>query len=145
MPDFLSPYRGERYHLHDYRDRGRQPTNKEELFNYCHSSLQNVIERCFGVLKTHFPILKLMPPYPITTEKYLLTTCYTIHNFIRSYSPQDQLLIDFERMEDVDDGRGGARCSSQAPIEIDITSSQLREIAQVRDGIADQLWASTHQ
>ena len=139
MPDFLSPYYGERYHLYDYRGRGRQPTNKEELFNYHHSSLRNVIERCFGVLKARFPILKLISPYPIITQKYLSTTCYTIHNIIKSHSPQDRFFIDFERMDDVDDGRGGARSSPQAPIEIDITPSQLSEMTHVRDGIADQL------
>ena len=34
---FLPPYRGERYHLQDYRGRGRQPRTYKELFNYRHS------------------------------------------------------------------------------------------------------------
>ena len=60
---FSSPYRGERYHAQEYRGQGRQPKNLEELFNYRHSSLRMTIERCFGVLKNRFPILKLMPSY----------------------------------------------------------------------------------
>nr|XP_048328401.1 uncharacterized protein LOC107422048 [Ziziphus jujuba var. spinosa] len=51
---FLPPFRGERYHLQEYHGRGRQPRRPKELFNYRHSSLRNVIERCFGVLKAQF-------------------------------------------------------------------------------------------
>jgi hypothetical protein len=43
----LTPYRGTRYHLKDFKsagDRGR-PQNKEELFNLRHSSARNVVER----------------------------------------------------------------------------------------------------
>ena len=85
-----------------------------------------------------------MPPYPITTQKYLPTAYCTIHKFIKSHPPQHQFFIDFERREGVDNGRGGARSNSQASIEIDVTPSQLHEMTHVRDGIADQLWASTH-
>ena len=45
----ITPYRGVRYHLKEYSRRG--PQNAHELFNHCHSSLRNVIERTFGVLK----------------------------------------------------------------------------------------------
>ncbi|KAK3221059.1 hypothetical protein Dsin_015029 [Dipteronia sinensis] len=51
MPGFSTPYRGERYHLRDYEGQERAPRDPNELFNYRHSSLRNVIERCFGVLK----------------------------------------------------------------------------------------------
>lgn len=47
---FLAPYRGQRYHLNEWRS-GYQPTTPEELFNMKHSSARNIIERCFGVLK----------------------------------------------------------------------------------------------
>lgn len=65
MLGFLSPYRGEQYHLHDYRGNNRKPRGPKELFSYIHSSLRNGIERCFGLLKARFPILKMMPNYPI--------------------------------------------------------------------------------
>ncbi|XP_059670983.1 uncharacterized protein LOC132316526 [Cornus florida] len=48
MRYFLAPYRGERYHLQEYR--GRRIRGPHELFNYRHSSLRNVIERCFAHL-----------------------------------------------------------------------------------------------
>ncbi|VVA18103.1 Hypothetical predicted protein, partial [Prunus dulcis] len=43
--------------LMDAIRRGRHPRGAMELFYYRHSSLRNVIERCFGVLKARFPIL----------------------------------------------------------------------------------------
>ena len=36
------------------------PENTEEIFNHWHSSLCNVIERTFGVLKKRFPIISGM-------------------------------------------------------------------------------------
>ena len=45
----IAPYRGVRYHLKEYSARG--PENVKEIFSHRHSSLHNVIERTFGVLK----------------------------------------------------------------------------------------------
>ncbi|XP_031112048.1 uncharacterized protein LOC116016021 [Ipomoea triloba] len=53
VPGFLAAYRGEAYHLNEFRGQGRIQ-NKQALFNYRHSSLRNVIERCFGLLKARF-------------------------------------------------------------------------------------------
>ncbi|XP_072062003.1 protein ALP1-like [Arachis hypogaea] len=51
----LTLYRGVRYHLKEYSV--REPQNSKELFNHRHSSLRNIIERCFGVLEKRFPII----------------------------------------------------------------------------------------
>ncbi|KAM6550924.1 hypothetical protein CsatB_000732 [Cannabis sativa] len=96
MPGFLSPYRGERYHLNQYTD--RNPSGKRELFNYRYSSLRNVIERCFGVLKARFPILKQMPSYDLKIQKYIVIACCEIHNFIRTNAKKD---IYFDGDEDI--------------------------------------------
>ncbi|XP_047341264.1 protein ALP1-like [Impatiens glandulifera] len=61
---FLAPYRGQRYHLNDWRD-GHRPTTAEEYFNMKHSSARNVIERCFGQLKARWAILRSPSFYPI--------------------------------------------------------------------------------
>ncbi|CAN1774347.1 hypothetical protein LINPERHAP1_LOCUS12911, partial [Linum perenne] len=58
-PRFLAPFRGYTAHFQEIRRRGR-PKGREENFNYIHSSLRNVIERCFGVLKKRWSILKGM-------------------------------------------------------------------------------------
>ncbi|CAI9297192.1 unnamed protein product [Lactuca saligna] len=47
---FLTPFRGQRYHLNTWLN-GHRPEKAEEYFNMKHSSKRNVIERCFGVLK----------------------------------------------------------------------------------------------
>ena len=44
MKGFLTLYRGERYHLRDYRGLSRAPRGPQELFNYRYLSLRNVIE-----------------------------------------------------------------------------------------------------
>jgi hypothetical protein len=49
---YLASFKGSTYHLPEFRHRrGRPPQGKYEIFNYLHSSLRNVIERSFGVLK----------------------------------------------------------------------------------------------
>ena len=50
MRGYLGPYKGERYHLSNFR-RGVQPMGHKEVFNHAHSSLRSVIERTFGVWK----------------------------------------------------------------------------------------------
>jgi hypothetical protein len=53
----MAPYRGVRYHLKEVRQADQRPENAKELFNLRHSSLRNVIERIFGVLKRQWQIL----------------------------------------------------------------------------------------
>ncbi|KAF7807194.1 hypothetical protein G2W53_039355 [Senna tora] len=48
---FLAPFRGQRYHLNEWRE-CRHPTNPRECFNMRHSAARNVIERCFEMLKS---------------------------------------------------------------------------------------------
>ncbi|EOY10236.1 Uncharacterized protein TCM_025594 isoform 2 [Theobroma cacao] len=47
---FLAPFRGQRYHLNEWRQ-GHEPSSPEEFFNMKHAAARNVIERCFGLLK----------------------------------------------------------------------------------------------
>ncbi|KAA0066185.1 retrotransposon protein [Cucumis melo var. makuwa] len=54
---FLAPYRGQRYHLKEWRDAGNVLTTTKEYFNMKHSSARNVIECAFGALKGHWAIL----------------------------------------------------------------------------------------
>lgn len=82
MSGFLAPYWGQRHHLRDYVGRGILRMT-EELFNYTHSSCRNITERCIWVLKTRFPILKLITNYPLSRQRQITTVCCIIHNFIR--------------------------------------------------------------
>nr|KAJ0216867.1 hypothetical protein LSAT_V11C300107190 [Lactuca sativa] len=65
---FLAPYRGIRYHLQEWESNTRAPTNKEEYFNMKHSQARNVIERCFGLLKRRWAILRSPLFYPIRIQ-----------------------------------------------------------------------------
>ena len=96
---FLSPYRNVRYWLTDFRA-GGHPRDRKEHFNYIHSSLRNVIERSFGVLKARFPILKRMPPYSFAVQRSMVVAAMTVHNFIRKEAIADALFIQYEN-EDI--------------------------------------------
>ncbi|CAL2229050.1 unnamed protein product [Prunus armeniaca] len=54
---FLAPYRGTRYHLSEWRE-GNTRVNHQEYFNMKHAKARNVIERCFGLLKARWGILR---------------------------------------------------------------------------------------
>ncbi|GJV63483.1 ALP1-like protein [Tanacetum coccineum] len=59
---FLTPFRGQRYHLNDWSN---PPTTAKELYNKKHSSTRNVIERCFGLIKARWAILRDNSYHPI--------------------------------------------------------------------------------
>ena len=80
---FLAPYRGRRYHLQEWITGWRAPQNPEELFNYRHARARNVIERCFGLLKKRWAILRSPSFYPIRTQCRIILACCILHNFIR--------------------------------------------------------------
>ncbi|MFQ6662999.1 hypothetical protein Gotur_030674 [Gossypium turneri] len=46
--EFLATFRGQRYHLNEWRQ-GYQPSTPEEFFNMKHASAHNIIERCFDI------------------------------------------------------------------------------------------------
>ncbi|KAK9277652.1 hypothetical protein L1049_007198 [Liquidambar formosana] len=129
MHGFLSPYRGERYHLQEYRGRRHQPTNAKDLFNYRHSSLRNVIERCFEVLKKRFLILKMMPSYSLKKQTRIVIAACAIHNFIRMEAQQDILFDEYDNEELVieEEQIGG---STQNIIEMDRSSTSRHEMGK---------------
>ncbi|KAF2295790.1 hypothetical protein GH714_034006 [Hevea brasiliensis] len=94
---FLAPYRGQRYHLNEWRD-GYLPTNQEELFNMKHSPARNVIERCFGLLKMRWKILWNTYCYDISKNTDIITACALLHNLIR----REMTIDPFEATLDVE-------------------------------------------
>ncbi|XP_072151435.1 protein ALP1-like [Setaria viridis] len=63
-PGYLSPYKGTKYHLPEFRQ-GPMPKGMKETFNFAHASLRNCVERSFGVLKMKWRILLKVPSYPM--------------------------------------------------------------------------------
>ncbi|XP_052725419.1 protein ALP1-like [Vigna angularis] len=128
----MTPYRGVRYHLKEFSRRG--PQNARELFNHRHSSLRNVIERTFGVLKKRFSIIAsgTEPHYELETMTDIILACCILHNFIRGVDRDDPLL------NEVDNELNERE-------EQNVSSSQVREYdyrvgSIIRDAIADQMW-----
>ncbi|KAK4269919.1 hypothetical protein QN277_023015 [Acacia crassicarpa] len=87
---FLAPYRGQRYHLNDWRQ-GHQPQTAHECFNMRHSAARNVIERCFGILKLRWAILRSPSFYPVRLQNRYIVACCLLHNLIRPEGVQDPL------------------------------------------------------
>ncbi|TYK06536.1 retrotransposon protein [Cucumis melo var. makuwa] len=79
---FLAPYRGQRYHLQEWRGAANAPTNAKEYFNMKHSSIRNVIERAFGVLKGRWAILRGKSYYPLQVQCHTILACSLLHNLI---------------------------------------------------------------
>ncbi|RVW12489.1 hypothetical protein CK203_093473 [Vitis vinifera] len=106
---FLAPYRGQRYHLNDWRE-GHMPTTHEEFFNMKHSAARNVIERCFGLLKLRWAILRSPCFYPIKTQCKIILACCLIHNLIKREMSVDPL----EQELDVQDHQvvGKVKCDN---------------------------------
>lgn len=62
-----------------------------------HSYARNVIERCFGLLKMRWAILRTYSYFPIKTQFRIITTCCLLHNLIQREMPMD--LDDDENQE----------------------------------------------
>ena len=56
-----------------------------------HASARNVIERCFGLLKLRWAILRRASFFPIRTQNRIVTACCLIHNLIRREMLTDPL------------------------------------------------------
>ncbi|XP_022685298.1 putative nuclease HARBI1 [Setaria italica] len=76
---YMAPYRKGRYHLSEFNAKG--PENLNEIFNYHHSCLRNVVERSFGVLKNKWQILRGIPLYNMEKQSKIIVACFALHNF----------------------------------------------------------------
>lgn len=94
--EIITPYRRERYHLSEY---SRNPLNNaRELFNICHASLRNAIERAFGVLKKCFPIIlsSIESHYRLKALNDIIFACCILHNYLRGEDPNDELFTEVD-------------------------------------------------
>jgi hypothetical protein len=100
----LVPYRSVRYHLREWAQGNQRytilfilfallkkicrPQNYKELFNLCHASLRNAIERLFGVIKRKFPLPTRAPKFNSLTQAKLVCATACLFNVIQTYAPQ---------------------------------------------------------
>ncbi|KAL0284779.1 UNVERIFIED_CONTAM: hypothetical protein Sangu_2808700 [Sesamum angustifolium] len=88
---FLTLYRGVPYYLREW-DRGSGgQQNRQDLFNLEHSSVHNVIERTFGLLKVRWGILRSQSFFPVKVQNRIILACCMIHNFLRNEMVDDSL------------------------------------------------------
>ena len=90
-PDLL----GERYNMPECH-RGMEPKTPKEKFNRIHSSIHNIIERSFDVLKMKWQILYKMLNYPVWKQKMVVVPCMILHNFIHEHGSEDPDFACFE-------------------------------------------------
>ncbi|XP_020965846.1 protein ALP1-like [Arachis ipaensis] len=132
-PGILTPYRGVRYHLKEYSL--REPQNPKELFNHRHSSLRNVIERCFGVLKKRFPIIAVdtEPYYSFETMRDIFLACCILHNFLMGIDVDQSIIdeVDRELLQErnIDRSQPIQQCDEE-----------YRHAALLRDNIVVEMW-----
>lgn len=135
MKGFIAPFQGVRYHVHEYRGANQLPRNARELFNHRHSSLSNVIQRSFSLLKTRFPILKLAPQYAVHIQRDIVIAACVLHNYIRRMSEKDWLFSDAERitMDELPD-------LDENP-DMELVASLPEHVAfSLRESIAAEMW-----
>lgn len=136
---FLSPFRGVRYHLQEFCGQGRDPETAKELFNLRHASLRNVIERIFGIFKSRFIIFKSAPPFPYDTQAELVLACAGLHNFLRKECRSDEFPVE----SDNEDLSSSSLLVNQGDNFEPIfeTQEQQRERAnEWRDNLANNMW-----
>lgn len=129
----LAPYRGVRYHLKEQRLAGQTPENAKELFNLRHSSLRNVIERIFGVVKRKFKILDIAAEYSIQTQIHIALAVLGLANFITKYEGISKEELDAADAEIEDD-------ETEEELPARGTTVESSDMALKRDQMAKIMW-----
>ena len=104
----------------------------KKLFNLRHSSLRNVIEQIFGVLKKRFPILKVAAEFPLQCQIEMVYALTALHNFICVHSSEEEDI--FEQADPARTDRSGI----QEPQATACTEAIAMNIK--RDAMTKHMW-----
>ena len=85
--------------MSEWRDRAQLAT-PQKFFNMKHSSIRNVIDRTFGLLKGLWAILRAKSFYPIKTQGKIIIACCLLHNHIRQMMAIDPLEVTLQLNEE---------------------------------------------
>ena len=116
-----------------------RPRNERELFNLRHSSLRNVIERIFRVLKRQWRILDSPPEYDMHIQARVPAALCTVHNFIRHFDVDafNDLEVDWDYMRFIEDGELPPDAGNEDPVQEEQAGG---DAAERRDAIARAMW-----
>jgi len=143
-PGYLAPYKGERYHVPNWR-RGPAPSGEQELFNHLHSSVRNVVERTFGVWKMKWRILLKMPSYPLEKQMMIVAGTMCLHNYIRENHALDKDFRKCDRNPDyvpIIPERYAAHHPPRSASDSSTRHSNDRSMDRFRDDIAKAIFLS---
>lgn len=82
---FIVPYCGAQYYLKESGPNHASLQNHKRLFNLCHASLRNVIQRTFGVWKERFCIFQSPLQYPKVIQSNIIIAACFYHKFITEH------------------------------------------------------------
>ncbi|XP_042487124.1 putative nuclease HARBI1 isoform X3 [Macadamia integrifolia] len=136
---YLTPFRGERYHLPDFSGERRGARTPKELFNHRHSSLRNVIERTFGVLKNRFQILQKMKGYRIEDQASIVVACCGLHNYIKEQAIKDDLFDEYGCEQNVIDQLNPPNHQDFIAPTTSTSQRGARQMSMLRINIANQM------
>ena len=114
------------------RQADQKPKNAKELFNLRHSSLRNVIERIFGVLKQQWQILGGKGyEYSIDTQVDLFCALISLYNFGKDYG-EDYMFNEAIPTNESQD--------QDSNLEVLVTGTGNKWMEKKRDDIAARMW-----
>jgi hypothetical protein len=124
-----------------------RPQNKEELFNLRHAQARNVIERIFGVIKKRWVILVLSSKFDMGLQARIPAALAALHNFILDKDPTQAHVN-----KDIYDPSPGEHLNSRELLQSQgttadcrLTEEETEEGQQLRDSIAQAMWAQYQQ
>ncbi|KAL0919399.1 hypothetical protein M5K25_011491 [Dendrobium thyrsiflorum] len=141
---FISPFRGYRYHLADYRgSTSRRYAVEQELFNHRHAQLRNVVERTFGIWKERFQVLTRMRQFPLSVQADIVIACAILHNFIGRYHGHD-LYFNMSQTEMQHDALRGEVDMTEEDPNLHTSIGERIQGEAIRHNIATDLWNARH-
>jgi hypothetical protein len=118
------------------------PETPEELYNLCHASARNVVERIFGVLKKKWGILTQPPQYSLSIQAQVPPALAAVHNFIMDHDPEDinEYLTNSE--DDLDPNPGSTHSFENygALSQHAVDAAEKAHAGLYRDWIASAMW-----
>ncbi|CAN1316271.1 Protein ALP1-like [Linum perenne] len=129
-PGFLTPYRGQRYHLKEWG--ANRPNTAEEYYNMKHASARNTIERAFGVLKMRWAILRDTTWFSTRVVTQIINACVLLHNFIKREQGVDIFERNYRDSE--------PDFHETADVELISTVQPSTEWTKFRNNLAVEMW-----